>query len=40
MAEEVITTAKRFYDYLQGVDVETVDTSGVIEEPPFDQETM
>ena len=40
MAEEVLTTAKRFYDYLNGDDEETVDASGVIEEPPFDQESM
>ena len=40
MVEEVLATSNRFFDYLTGVEEEGVDTSGVIEEPAFDQGTV
>ena len=40
LAEEALTVAKKFYAYLSGEDKEEVDTSGVIEEPEFAQESM
>lgn len=40
LAEEALSVAKKFYAYLSGEDKEEVDTSGVIEEPEFDQKDM
>jgi len=40
LAEEALTVAKKFYAYLSGEDKEEVDTTGVIEEPEFAQESM
>jgi hypothetical protein len=40
LVEEVLATASRFFDYLSGVEEDGVDTSGLTEEPPFEQESM